>query len=184
MSVGVFDDTGHCPGKSSPNLKIFESGKNFVHPPLNKKTTNNFSNEGETMKQLMMTVLMLVGSSAFAWTPTGHHIHFQSASTWVSVFNSSNGLCLDGDMFRAKITKCAKYNNDDRQNVCKEKVTAWYTQPVASTRTICVDERGESGTCYEYATVPYVQSPDRTVVWEADRGGATRTETVRVPDCN
>ena len=134
----------------------------------------------------MIAVLMIAGATAFAWTPSGHHIHFQDANTWVSVFNPGNGLCLDGDTFRAKVTKCAKYRNDSRQNFCEEEVTTWYSQPVASTKTVCARWRNDSrqNICEEYATVAYIQSPDRTVVWEADRGGATRTETVRVPDCN
>ncbi len=130
------------------------------------------------MKSLI-AALALVSTSAFAGSVVGH-IHFQSESTWVNAYYSKT-LCLDGDTFRATISKCLKWSNgDDRRCVKRGKVQA--AQPQASTRQRCASYSDDS--CTSYVTVPYFQSENITVKFYDNDDNLVKTEDITVPSCN
>lgn len=132
------------------------------------------------MKKLLLVAVALLSTSAFAYTSvSGDKINFQSESTFVSaIFNKS--LCFDGESFHATITKCVKWEQNDRGNCLRfAKVNA--SQPAVSTRQVCADDRDN---CGSWRTVRYVQSPVLTVKYENDNGSVIRTQKVTVRSCN
>ena len=130
------------------------------------------------MKSLI-AALALVSTTAFAGSVVGH-VHFQSESTWVNAYYSKS-LCLDGDTFRATISKCLQWSNgDDRRCVRRGKVQA--SQPQESTRQRCAS-RSEDG-CRAWETVRYYQSENITVKFYDDDNNLVRTKNITVPSCN
>ncbi|MCR9204352.1 MAG: hypothetical protein NXH75_07240 [Halobacteriovoraceae bacterium] len=130
------------------------------------------------MKSLIAAIA-LVSTSAFAGNVVGH-IHFQSESTWVNAYYSKS-LCLDGDTFRATITKCMEWSNgDDRRCVRRGKVQA--AQPQESTRQRCASRNDD--TCTEWETVRYFQSENVTVKFYNNDDDLVRTKNITVPACN
>ncbi|MCO4794006.1 MAG: hypothetical protein KC493_09850 [Bacteriovoracaceae bacterium] len=136
------------------------------------------------MKTLIL-LAVLFSSTAFA-SVTGDKIHFQSDSTYVSAVFSKT-LCLNGDTYEAMITKCMEWTNDDDRD-CVRYGKVFATQPMNSTRQRCAQySGGDDDRCREWVTVPYVQSPVRTVKWYRDSDNKDvliRTEIVTVPACN
>lgn len=140
------------------------------------------------MKKLIILASLLVSTSAFAIV-TGDKIEFQGDSAFVSAaFDKS--LCLDGDTYKANITKCVAWENDGDDQQCVKYATFAGSQPMASTRQRCAKFAGrDSETCAKWVTVPYVQSPVRTVKYYKDNGdafdgGPYKTVTITVPSCN
>ena len=133
------------------------------------------------MKSLI-AALALVSTSAFAGPVVGH-VHFQADSTWVNAYYSKS-LCLDGDTFRATITKCVEFssasNNDER--VCLRRAKFQAAQPQSSTRQRCA--RYEEQNCVEYITVPYFQSENITVKFYDNKDNLVKTKNITVPSCN
>jgi hypothetical protein len=130
------------------------------------------------MKSLI-AALALVSTSAFAGSVVGH-VHFQADSTWVNAYYSKS-LCLDGDTFRATITKCVKYSNGDERR-CLERAKFQAAQPQSSTRQRCA--RFEDDNCAEYITVPYFQSENITVKFYDNDDNLVKTKDITVPSCN
>lgn len=131
------------------------------------------------MKSFIAAV-MLLSTSAFAGNVVGH-IHFQSESTWVNAYYSKS-LCVDGDMFKATITKCLRWENEDGDRTCVRRGKVRATQPMVSTRQRCA--RFSDDRCVSYETVRYEQSRNVLVKFYNNSDDLVRTETVRVPDCN
>lgn len=135
------------------------------------------------MKALLLAVTLL-GSNAFAagYYTTGDKIFFQSASTWVSGLGKN--ICLDGDTFRAVVTKCVAWGGKE-ESYCQKQVKVEIAQAVNSTKTVCVDEGGrEDSFCRKTEVVPYIQSPNLTVKYLNDRNDSLiKTVNVRVKDC-
>ncbi len=127
----------------------------------------------------LIAALAIVSTSAFAGNVVGH-IHFQSESTWVNALYSKS-LCLDGDTYKATITKCLDWaSGDDRGCLEYGKVAA--TQPMNSTRQRCA--KFEDDRCSEYVTVAYKQSPNITVKFYNDDNDLVKTKKITVPSCN
>lgn len=134
---------------------------------------------GGFMKKFLALALLFISVSASAYV-TGDKIHFQKDSTYVSAVYSKS-LCLDGDTYRAVISKCLQWSNgDDRTCLRTGKVRA--TQPMVSTRQRCAVQ-GEDR-CQRWETVRYVQDPVRTVTFFNSNGDELKTETVIVKACN
>jgi hypothetical protein len=131
------------------------------------------------MRKLILAAAIVISSIAGA--DTGH-IHFQKASTYVHpVYNKT--LCFDGENFVARVSKCIRNGGRDNDN-CTRWGKMTITQPMESTRKVCVDDGGR-GNCNEMETVSYVQSRTRIVNYYGPRGNrVVRTEKVRVPSCN
>ncbi|MCF8059767.1 MAG: hypothetical protein K9K67_10745 [Bacteriovoracaceae bacterium] len=133
------------------------------------------------MKSLI-AALAIVSTSAFAGNVVGH-IHFQSESTWVNALYSKS-LCLDGDTYKATVTKCMEYGSgDERRCLQYGKIAA--TQPVESTRQRCASfGGGDDNQCTKWITVSYVQSPNITVKFYNDDNELVKTKKITVPSCN
>lgn len=126
----------------------------------------------------LVAALMLFSASVFAGNVVGH-IHFQAESTYVNAYYSKS-LCVDGDVFKATITKCLDWSRgDERRCLRRGKVQA--TQPMISTRQRCARFSGDS--CRAYETVTYKQSRNVLVKFYNNSDDLVRTEMVRVPDC-
>jgi len=132
----------------------------------------------------MIIASFLMSASAFAATYAGDKIEFQADSAFVSaVFSKS--LCLDGDTYKAVITKCTQWKNQHGESTCVASAKVAASQPAASTREICTARDGREGNCTAWATVPYVQSPVKNVqVYSANDGNLIKEFTVTVPSCN
>ncbi len=130
------------------------------------------------MKKLILAAAIVISSIAGA--DTGH-VHFQKASTYVHpVYNKT--LCFDGENFNARVNKCLRFSGRDN-DTCTRWGKKTITQPMESTRKVCVDDGGR-GQCRDFETVSYVQSRTRIVNYYGPRGNRViRTEKVRVPSC-
>jgi hypothetical protein len=138
------------------------------------------------MKALILLVALL-SSTAFA-SVSGDKIHFQKHSTWVSAAFSKS-LCLDGETYHSKIRKCFEWNrDDDDKRTCVDYRIIDATQPMKSTRQRCANYSSDNdgGNCTEWITVPYIQSPVRTVTFyrHNDDNDVDRVEIITVPACN
>lgn len=114
----------------------------------------------------------------------GDKVHFQSESTWVSaVYNKT--LCVDGDVFRATITKCMEWQRDDDNRRCVRRGKIQATQPMESTRLRCSNwgDNGDHGGCREWVRVRYYQNPVKEVQFLDEDDHVLFTETVTVPNC-
>lgn len=131
------------------------------------------------MKRLILIAGLLLGASAFAQdTVTGDKILFQAESTYVSALYNRT-LCLDGEMYRAIITKCVAFDrSEDRECIRYGKVAA--EQPMYSTRQRCSGFSGDE--CEGYETVPFYQSPVRTVKFYRN-DDLVKTMEIAVPSC-
>lgn len=133
------------------------------------------------MKALILILVMGFSGEASAGVGgiSGGHVHFQKFSTWVSPVYSKT-LCVAGDHYRAELNVCEKTSGGDSDS-CQQFRKIRATQPLHSTREICVEERGD-GNCVKWATVPYFQDPVRTVsITQGDR--EVGQKTVVVPGC-
>ncbi len=140
----------------------------------------------------MIIASLLMSGTAFADFYVGDKIEFQGESAFVSaVFSKS--LCLDGDTYRANITKCAKWNyaSGDKTETCAQYVKVEGAQPVNSTRQICAQYESDSsgGDCIAWKTVAFTQKPVRNVQLIKDTnssgdGEVVKSFTVTVPSCN
>lgn len=137
------------------------------------------------MKMAIISIITLIAGFAHAGAVSGDKILFQKHSTYVSAVYS-NTLCLDGDMYRAVITKCTKRSSsDDGDCLATKKVSA--TQPMYSTRKVCAVTGGnDENYCRRFTTVEFYQSPVRTVKFYSgsDDRHLVRTEVITIPKCN
>lgn len=130
------------------------------------------------MKKLIAVVLFSLTSLAFA-SNTGH-VHFQSESTWVNPVTNKT-LCYDNGMFYAKVVSCVETRLVRGEEECVKWGKKTISQPVNSTRMVCLEESGDNGLCTMYGMVAYGQSVERDVDYYGT--GYNRTGTVTVPCC-
>lgn len=143
------------------------------------------------MKTLMIIASLLMSGVASADYYAGDKIEFQAESAFVSAVLSKS-LCLDGDTYRATITKCGEWkeSNGGETTTCVKYVKVEGAQPVVSTRQRCAQYESDSsgGDCIAWETVPYVQKPTRNVqlIQDSNTGAdkVIKTFSVTVPACN
>ena len=136
------------------------------------------------MKKLLL-LAALFSSTAFGYV-TGDKILFQKDSTYVSAAFSKS-LCLNGETYEAMIRKCFEWrtSDDDRRCVDWRKVKAF--QPMHSTRQRCATfGGGDDDRCTSWVTVPFYQSPERTVTYynNNDDNDIVKVEEITIPNCN
>jgi len=132
------------------------------------------------MKSLIAAIAFVTAATAFG-SVVGH-VHFQSESTWVNAYYSKS-LCLDGDTFRATITKCAKWSTGD-DRTCLKRIKVQAAQPQESTRQRCATGANNDDGCQSYVTVRYFQSENITVKFYDNDDNLVKTEDITVPSCN
>lgn len=130
--------------------------------------------------------LSIAGTANAATIVAGDKINFQKESAFVSAVFSKT-LCLNGDVYEATITKCAKWQNDGQgERSCLETVKVQARQPMKSTTQRCAAYEGEAGekTCVAWITVPFVQNPVRNVSFYNQDQELIKTATVTIPACH
>ena len=130
------------------------------------------------MKKLIVAAALL-SSSAFAGSIVGH-IHFQSASTWVTAYTSKS-LCLDGSTYRATVNKCLRYERNGGERTCVRRGKVAISQPMESTRQRCASF--EEDECVEYERVPLKQSPKRILEIKDRDGSIKKLKKHVIPNC-
>lgn len=121
---------------------------------------------------------LFVSVSAFAGVggASGGSIFFQEHSTWVEP--TAPSLCVQDDMFRARMTTCQKWTGREQSNCAKKKDIFIY-QPIESEIEKCRLEKGRGGWCADPQIVPFYQSPVR-VIDIFDRRGEHVIEQVEI----
>jgi hypothetical protein len=136
------------------------------------------------MKNLLLTVVLMLTASAASAVTTGGSIHFQEDGVFVNAAYSKS-LCFDGSTFHALASKCVAWENDQGDRNCVETVTASVSQPQMSEKQRCVKTDGREGNCLKYITVPFFQSEVRTVNYyrNNDDQDLIKSEVITVPAC-
>lgn len=105
---------------------------------------------------LLLSMIIAIGTSSLS--SAGEYsvypkVHFQTASTWVSVKNT----CIDGDyiLHTQKDFTLVSYCDDNGSNCTYEKRPLM--QPIISTNKRC--KKFDSDVCVEWQTYEYVQGP-------------------------
>lgn len=168
---------------------------------------------GDFMKILIATIALLTLSSSYAKLQRGDmgyenvksvqgHILFQADSTYVNAYYNKT-LCLDGDTYKAVVSKCLEWgtpfrngqrNRRSHDSVCLKRGKVMISQPEVSTRQRCAaydnetpfnrgDHRAHNGRCIKWETVPFVQSPDMTIKFFNQDNTLIKTEEITVPSC-
>jgi hypothetical protein len=136
------------------------------------------------MKNLLITIVMLATTSAFADSMTGDKIHFQKESTWVNSYYSKS-ICFDGTDFHAQVSTCVKWVNRRGGQECAKYGKKAAVQPQVSLRKRCVESRGRDGECTKWEMVRYFQDDVRTIkFFRGDRDHRPyKTIEYQIPSC-
>lgn len=134
------------------------------------------------MFKFMFTMLFSLSVHAGVGGISGAHVLFQEESTFVNAYYNKS-VCHDGFEFKAKVSKCVKWNEsgDEKRCIKNEKIIVF--QPIESTRKRCADYNSDDGPCTTWEEVKFIQSPNRIIKFLDDSNNVKKTKKLIIPEC-